>query len=254
MNNNKQNDEKKESKSAVKAQTEAAMVQEPDTHNAAEVWVASALADPLRGIAQFLREHPAMLLTLIYIYTSMAGLIYMWFLFQRFGINVMDFAKAADFLLAAFKQPKAFVYWVGGHALVLYWIWDAYRQRQGKKSSAPVSARRIVSVALRWLVVLLMYTTVPLLFAVGDSGDIRSGRTQKFMVEVQISGDAVGSCTLEGEVFLIGTTEEFAFFYDRDQNCTHIIPVANIVHMYTVPLDSTGSSATPTGAVTETPR
>ena len=37
------------------------------------------------------------------------GVIYSWRLYSLFGVNVFDFAEANDFLLAALKEPFAFL-------------------------------------------------------------------------------------------------------------------------------------------------
>ena len=56
----------------------------------------------------FLVANPSLLVPMLYILISGTGLLYQYLLFSRFGINVLDYAHAKDFLLAAFKPPAAF--------------------------------------------------------------------------------------------------------------------------------------------------
>jgi hypothetical protein len=62
-------------------------------------------SDLVQSTGGFLRSHPAILMTFVYTYVSAVGLIYTWTLLQRFGVNVLNFANANDFLLAAFREP-----------------------------------------------------------------------------------------------------------------------------------------------------
>jgi len=56
----------------------------------------------------FLVANPSLLVPMLYILISGTGLLYQYLLFSRFGINVLDYAHAKDFLLVAFKTPAAF--------------------------------------------------------------------------------------------------------------------------------------------------
>ena len=56
----------------------------------------------------FLVANPSLLVPMLYILISGTGLLYQYLLFSRFGINMLDYAHAKDFLLVAFKTPAAF--------------------------------------------------------------------------------------------------------------------------------------------------
>ena len=47
------------------------------------------------------REHPALLLTVCYFLITLIGVIYSYFFYQEFGINIVKFADLSDFLLAS---------------------------------------------------------------------------------------------------------------------------------------------------------
>ena len=56
----------------------------------------------------FLVANPSLLVPMLYILIGGTGLLCQYLLFSRFGINVLDYAHAKDFLLVAFKTPAAF--------------------------------------------------------------------------------------------------------------------------------------------------
>jgi hypothetical protein len=59
-------------------------------------------------LSEFFREHPAILGSITYVLVTAIGIIYSGILYQRFGINIFDFADMNDLLLAAFKDAFAF--------------------------------------------------------------------------------------------------------------------------------------------------
>jgi hypothetical protein len=97
---NEQSRHQEESKAVIEVEAELPM----------EVLLKDALEsdDVIHNLVQFFRDHPAILVTLLYAQMSAVGVIYLWSLFRQFGVNVMDFAEANDFLLAAFKEPFSF--------------------------------------------------------------------------------------------------------------------------------------------------
>src|SRR3712207_3186360 len=62
----------------------------------------------LRPVGSFFRDHPAIALSLVYLQVTTVGVVYSWWLFWRFDINIFDYAETNDFLLAAFKDPIVF--------------------------------------------------------------------------------------------------------------------------------------------------
>jgi len=70
--------------------------------------------EPTKGNSQgYLKEfflaNPTVVLSLLYLYVTAIGMLYSAVLYGRFGINVFDYSEISDFLLAAFKNPVAFL-------------------------------------------------------------------------------------------------------------------------------------------------
>lgn len=78
------------------------------------------------GAIAFLRQHPALVLPLLYVEASAVGVTYMWRLYRSFGIDIFDFVEANDFLVAAVKAPTAspalFVAVIAGMAIAVFYI------------------------------------------------------------------------------------------------------------------------------------
>jgi hypothetical protein len=93
--------------------------------------------EPTRGDSQgyfkeFFLANPTVVLSLLYLYVTAIGMLYSAVLYGRFGINVFDYSEIADFLLAAFKNPVAFLsggLLAGVGAALLYYRASAVRRR-----------------------------------------------------------------------------------------------------------------------------
>ena len=59
----------------------------------------------LQWLRSVLREHPALLVSALYIASSVIGMFYAWAYLRLFGINVFNYAQISDFLLASLKEP-----------------------------------------------------------------------------------------------------------------------------------------------------
>ena len=64
------------------------------------------LNDRLYGI---FREHPALLVSALYVAASVVGMFWSWAYLRVFGINVFNYAQVTDFLIASLKEPFTWV-------------------------------------------------------------------------------------------------------------------------------------------------
>ena len=94
----------------------------------------------------FLVANPSLLVPMLYILISGTGLLYQYLLFSRFGINVLDYAHAKDFLLVAFKTPAAFnaSVLIAG-SLVFYRVVVNYARKKKEHHCAFLLATALVS-------------------------------------------------------------------------------------------------------------
>jgi len=225
-----------------------------------------SLVSIAKSAAGYCLQHPALILSLAYLYVSALGMAYASALYSAFGINILDFAETTDFLLAALHQPVALIlsavlmaYFIGAGALLYAGIAVARRPPAWVRESVskvPVHLPRLVVSYLKgtqkavsrfapWYLGLVV---VLLLSDLCDAYlDTFSGLAQRqaqrlvidesapLVVEIRSSDDAGQSTIIEENLSLIGSTSSFAFFYDHNEQRTQVIPIANILRMYAVP-------------------
>lgn len=97
------------------------------------------------SLRRALRKEPAKAVALLYAWLTAVGFARMFGSAMPFGINAIDLASPADFLLAGFRDP--FVGLVAlASALGLYWLWD-------RSLKHPKIRWVLAGTALVWLVV-----------------------------------------------------------------------------------------------------
>ena len=153
-------------------------------------------------------------------------------LYRQFGLDVVDFADTNDFLLAAFKEPLALTMSLVTiiTAIVFLLRWTSRRRRTSR-------VRPIYYIVM--FSFMLVYTFFPpLYFGRIRAMKIKYGEGKNVIVELRAKIMDIGD-----EIFLLGTTEKFAFFYNYTKERTYIVPIANILNIYSVPADSTEVSS-----------
>jgi hypothetical protein len=225
--------------------------------------------EPTRGDSQgYLKEfflaNPAVVLSLLYVYVTAIGMFYSAVLYGRFGINVFDYSEIGDFLLAAFKNPVAFLSGgllaaVGG-ALLSYKAATVRRrveeveearearsrlqasiqeeeEREKEEEFHQHTKQRYLAFQRRLMVIYAIVIAVTSVFsscvlpyysAGKTASSIKAGETSSVDVRYRSFKGSAGQVTVPGLGF-IGATEKAAFFYDVDDKRTIVIPQVQIV-------------------------
>lgn len=203
-----------------------------------------------RTVSAFVWDHPGIVLTLVYVYLSALGIAYGWNLYRQFGVNIMDFAEATDFLLAALKNA----------AWLLPMVTVAVSFGLGMSMSVLMLARPGVPFLSAASYTLARYPKLYILSAVlivvsgflyafrtglKDAERIRNGDWEEVAVQLGSGDDATVPACLDGELFLVGTTEKFAFFYDLAEDDALIIPISSVLHIRHLSEGSSWTCPTP---------
>jgi hypothetical protein len=105
-------------------------------------------------VGGFFVANPTLLLTLLYALITGVGILSSWALYREFGINIFDYAEIGDFLLAAFKSPRALdnlIASLGSLSLIIvFLVLFAWGARLGER---PWAARFRPGGSLFWLTV-----------------------------------------------------------------------------------------------------
>jgi hypothetical protein len=199
-------------------------------------------------LKEFFLANPTVVLSLLYLYVTAIGMLYSAVLYGRFGINVFDYSEIADFLLAAFKNPVAFLS-AGLLAAMAIALLSLRRRHALDKDTQDIvsgetppivsgetppydpahARRRVVIIAIIIVLTGLFSSFVLPYYSAGKkASSIKAGENPSVDVRYRSFKGSAGQVTVPG-LGLIGATEKAAFFYDVDHKRTIVIPQAQIV-------------------------
>jgi hypothetical protein len=169
-----------------------------------------------------LREHPALLVSLVYVAASAIGMVYSWDYLRRFGINVFHFAQIGDFLLGSLKEPFTWLIVISASALVYLDSWFSRRcEERGPARWLRWYANSRYR-AMNYLVVVVITLLFLDVLANVNARATLAGSGQH--VDVTLAdGSAARKATL------LGTTGQFLFLLDAATGRVAIHPHQSVV-------------------------
>lgn len=173
----------------------------------------TASSDPYTQIIEYIKIHPAIVATSLFVFSSFVGTIYSWNLLRSFDLNVFDYAEPSDFFLMSFKEPYTislifFMFsMVGGR---LY-----YLHSKERKQTLQIKIIRITAM-LVFIVIMAL-----------GGGDITANRIKannapKFNVKINPND-------ILHDLSLIGSVNRFMFFYENKHQKTYVLPISSIL-------------------------
>jgi hypothetical protein len=198
---------------------------------AAERQQVPAGSDP-RGpspASRFLAEHPGVGVSALYLVCSAIGMLDSWWYYRQFDIDIFLYSDLADFLLASFRSPTAWlVVGLTGLVAVLDQLGSRRFARKGSTSRRLgwLGSRRYrqFSAALG----ILMGLAYIVFYAEKRADWIADGRFGQ-QVEVSFANAAPGAQT----TVILGSTLNFVFLLDRARKTVAVHPYENIVAIVT---------------------
>lgn len=184
---------------------DAHVPQRTNFHRVDEAMVESRQEE--RWILALFRQHPALLVSAVYVAASVIGMLFSWDYLRLFGINVFNYAQIGDFLLASLKEP---ITWIIVFVSVLLTMGDnAMSRRVGRSGKRRFlkwygSDRYRMINSIGTVVVIVMFTH---LYVLHKKDEVLAGEGR--LVNVQLTESVVTS-----RVVLLGTTGSFIFLYD----------------------------------------
>lgn len=208
----------------------------------------------LKKIFEYILEHPAVAGTVLYFGVSAIGVIYTWFLYREFHINIFDFAETNDFLLAAFKEPFAFVMGIvlvlGGLGCMLVqkytdvataaiksFIYRLFRLKPRKLNMPSNPIKGTIRISLT-TIFMLFYLFIPA-YGFAKINARAMIEDKKFIVNIvyrERRDEALTPVAQRLTASLIGSTDKFLFFYVHSDKRSIVIPIANITSITFEPL------------------
>jgi len=180
-------------------------------------------AQPIVWLRELFREHPALVVSGLYVGASMIGRYYSWDFLPRFGINVFNYAEISDFLLVSLKKP--FTWGLTLMAVVLVTLDNAASRRVAARENCASWLRWYGSEryrALNYFAAIMIVVIFLNVFATFKAREVRDGEGN--IVDVILANEE-----LEKQVALLGTTGQFMFFYRYFENRVVIHPNENVL-------------------------
>jgi hypothetical protein len=183
--------------------------------------VTSEGAFPRLGLHRLLWEHPALLVSLVYVFASAIGMLFSWSYLWYFGINFFEYAQLGDFLLASLKEPMT--WGVVILTFILVWIDNTMSLRWGRKERSRwtrwYGGERYRT--MNYLTALLLVVLLILVYAFQKANaTMRGGGVP---VEIRLAErDA------RFERVILGTTTQFVFTFDADANDIIVFPLESL--------------------------
>lgn len=198
----------------------------------------------LRVIAPlWLRENPGLVLTGIYVAASIIGVLYHFLFFRRFGVNVLEFSEASDFLMVVVREPLTVALaLLGVPFYVVYGALTTPLSRWSRRHFAYLRStpekRRKSHERLRpwWPLVQGSFIGIyailfVMVYSTWRANQIRAGDFRKVTVEYKTDSPRPdGTLRIEG-LGLLGTTSRFVFLYDQVNRRTEVVPLDAIARL-----------------------
>ena len=182
-------------------------------------------------IKLFFREHPTILLTFCYFVITVLGVLYSYYYYKEFGINIIKFADLSDFLLASVLEPQTLILFLGVIMLTIVNILlEAFLKKRFKSyskfSTDKLKAKYTEPVAYI-LVITIITATMTSALASKNADKIKSGNFDEYQVRIADPGTLIADQSLA----LLGSTSRYIYFYHTKNSEALVIPVENVSFM-----------------------
>ena len=180
---------------------------------------------------RLIREHPTLVLTLVYLALTLVGMMHDFWFYLYFKINILVFSETSDFLLAALRNPLVILIsivpvflWVGlqqtRRAAMKRSTWYRnYAQRYENTRWNSLSSRAAAAAVF----ILVYASALTQVYALQEANRIRDGKGKRVTF---LRNDGIVS---DEQPILLGTTGKFLFLYFPSRKATEIVPVENTV-------------------------
>lgn len=195
----------------------------------------------------FVREHPALALTLVYLAVTFVGRLDELWYFQFFKINIFNYSSPEDFFLAPVRNPIVVPFLLVPALIILFAAW--VRDKRSKPEQPTLSAETnslkqwwahpMARLAIGSLIVVTTAAALTQIHASRRSSEMKAG------VGRRVSFERTDGIKFNEQPLLLGSTARFFFLYYPDRKVTEIVPVGNTALM-TVDSHARSDSATRT--------
>lgn len=198
----------------------------------------------------FLRQHPALALTLVYLAITVVGRLDEVWYFQFFKINIFNYSSPEDFFLAPMRNPIVVLFLLVPALIVVLLAWLRDKSSKSDQHATPATQTNLLMqwwnhplarLAIGALVVVATAAALTQNHATRRSSEVKAG------VGRRVSIERTDGVKIDEGPLLLGSTGRFFFLYYPDRKVTEIVPVENTALMT---VDERSRSDSATGTVT----
>jgi hypothetical protein len=198
----------------------------------------------------FVREHPALALTLVYLAVTFVGRLDELWYFEFFKINIFNYSSPEDFFLAPVRNPIVVPFLLVPALIIVFaaWVRDKRSEPDQPTLSAQSNSLRhwwghpMARLAIGSMIVVTTAAALTQIHASRRSSEMKAG------VGRRVSFERTDGIKFSEQPLLLGSTARFFFLYYPDRKVTEIVPVGNTALMTVdshARLDSATRTVTP---------
>ena len=177
-------------------------------------------------LKNFLSQHPTLLLTFCYFIITIIGVLYSYFFYQEFNINIIKFTDLSDFLFASILEPLSIMVFIGSVTLLfLGRSLDLMLKAKFKgyeKFESVFTFKYLDPLTIIIGTVVLTVYTISIL-AKSNADNIKNGTYDKYEVHFSESDQSQTK-----SLALLGASNRYNYFFNVKNSAVLIIPVENI--------------------------
>lgn len=172
-----------------------------------------------------------MLLTICYFIITVIGIVYSYYFYQAFEINILKFADLSDFLLASILEPRSIVIFILLVVFsILMFLFDFWIRKRFK-GYANFMEKKFMSKysdPIAFSIVVIVFTLHFVNFlAISNANKIKKGNFDGFEIRLSDPGENAAEQTLA----VLGSSSRYTYLYNPKKNESLIIPVENVSFM-----------------------
>ena len=168
-----------------------------------------------------LREHPALVVSGVYVLASTIGMFFSWEFLLRFGINVFNFAQLGDFMIASLREPMTWALVALAVSLV---ILDNTMSRRWQRKERSFWTRWYGSPRYR----VINYLVAILMVSIFIDAYANHRAKQTFAGDGQVVSVQLADSSARRSAILLYTTGQFVFLFDATTQRVTIYPVESV--------------------------
>lgn len=221
--------------------------------------IASGSGDSVVVLAlQRARREPALLFTTAYLLVSLLGLWCSFWFYRGFGLSILDYLQASDFLVAGIRDPVYILLLLLAVCTVLVCSWPETLRLRNAGQIDRLKARNVVwrvvlsrSLLTSWeftglrpwtamtagVGVFLAFTAASYVTTRGES--IRTEGSGE-VISVQLTGD---NAPLPGTARLLGSSSGFVFLWWPEQRRAEAVPISAVRRLQSQPVPARATKA-----------